>query len=533
MATVAPTFVLAGLFLRKKWFDLKNYWRLATVFNRCAGVFVTFLAAGLSGCGGTSVTLNPVQIENARLGDSSWMISSPAKNHEIEGYASSVSVNRGQSIRFFISTIDPSYRLDVYRLGWYHGVGGRRVMPTLTLSGFRQPSPIPNPTTGLIECDWQAGYTLSIPSSPDPSIWPSGIYLAKLTGNQSNKQSYIVFVVRDDNRASSDLLFENAITTYQAYNDWGGMSLYTHPRAYKVSFNRPYSQHMGASNLFRWEYYMVRFLEQAGYDVTYTTDVDVHLRGDLLLSHKAILIVGHDEYWSWQMRDNFEAARDAGVNLGFFASNNAYWQIRFEASAMTGDANRTMVCYKQADRDPYASDGDPSHQHLVTVRFRDPLVNRPENQLVGVMYTSQTVGTNDIVITDPVSSLFANTGLSSGDRLHGLLGYEADRVYPGGPDNLEIIAQSPFVYNGEANYSNMTLYVARSGAVVVATGTMQWGWGLDSFSFNPHNLNFSNQAVRLLTTNILQRFLASQHLQNCSQGVASEEVLHRDPEDCR
>ena len=82
--------------------------------------------------------------------------------------------------------------------------------------------------------------------------------------------------------------------------------------------------------------------------------------GTLLLRHKAILIVGHNEYWSWQMRGNIIAARDSGINLAVWSANILYWQVRFEASATTGAANRTMVCYKGF--------ADPVQGQLTTVR---------------------------------------------------------------------------------------------------------------------------------------------------------------------
>ena len=129
----------------------------------------------------------------------------------------------------------------------------------------------------------------------------------KLTGSSSRAESYIHFVVRDDDRRSA-LLFQTSVTTYQAYNEWGGMSLYSKPTAYEVSFNRPYQRGHGSGDFLFWEYSLLRFLERNGYDVTYTTDVDTHTRGHLIVRNKAFLSVGHDEYWSWEMRDALETA---------------------------------------------------------------------------------------------------------------------------------------------------------------------------------------------------------------------------------
>src|SRR5205807_1234894 len=128
-----------------------------------------------------------------------------------------------------------------------------------------------------VECRWTNPYVLAIPSTPgDPTDWASGVYLAKLTTGVSGKQSYIIFAVRDDARPSS-YLFQSSVTTFQAYNSWGGKSLYdfssTGGRAFKVSFNRPYDDGAGTGNFVNgvsgWEHNMLRFLEREGYDVAY------------------------------------------------------------------------------------------------------------------------------------------------------------------------------------------------------------------------------------------------------------------------
>ena len=299
-----------------------------------------------------------------------------------------------------------------------------------------QTIPTPDPLTGLVECNWINPCTITTSSPTDPTEWPSATLLVKLTGS-SGKQSYIVFAIRDDSRASA-ILFLCATNTYQAYNNWGGKSLYEFnsigPRASKVSYNRPYAinpygtQLDGAGDfLRRWEYNMVRFLEHEGYDVAYTTDVDADMSAQSLLPHNGLLIVGHNEYWSWGMRQNIIAARDAGVGLGFFSANNCFWQIRYEQSSVTGDANRTIACYKDAATDPYALDTDLSNDHLVTVNWRAAPVNLPEGAFIGIQYGAEPGDGGDIVIENAASWVCSNTGLQNGDHLPGLLGYEDPR----------------------------------------------------------------------------------------------------------
>src|SRR5205807_633196 len=144
--------------------------------------------------------------------------------------------------------------------------------------------------SGLVECNWTSSYHLTIPTD-----WVSGVYLAKLSLSSPAAESYIVFVVRDDSR-NSDVLVQASFATYQAYNEWGGSSLYTRSgdakTGYKVSFNRPFWRNFGAGDFVSLngnpgcEILLVRWLERQGYDVTYATDIDTHENPSLLLSHK-------------------------------------------------------------------------------------------------------------------------------------------------------------------------------------------------------------------------------------------------------
>ena len=479
---------------------------------------------------------SPVSRENARPGDADWILTDPA-DHEVEGYASATSIQRGDQLHFYIHSIDPSVTVAVYRMGWYAGVGARLVHGTITLPGTRQPMPTPDPVTGLIECSWQISYTLRT-KTEDPREWLSGVYLAKLTGTSSRKQSYIIFVVREDDRPS-DLLFQSSVTTFQAYNNWGGASTYpSNSRderwARKVSFNRPYaaSQHplggsgTGAGEFLTatsihptrslstagWEYNMVRWLERNGYDVTYSTDIDTHSHAEFWKGRKAWLSVGHDEYWTHEMRRHVEAARDQGLGLGFFSANTCYWQIRLEPSSVTGEPNRTMVAYKEValTEDPYALDGDPSNDHLVTVQWRDPPVHRPEHELLGVMYDTVPVD-GDLLITQLSHPIFDGVALPSDHRLPGLLGYEIDRAFPDGPSGLTILAHSPYPRNEQVVYGDMTLYEAASGARVFATGTIQWSWGLDDYNAPSLRTTRSSSAAQAITRNVLELLGSTPH----------------------
>lgn len=482
---------------------------------------------------------NPIAAENRLSGTSNWRLENPATHREIEGYASATSVNRGEDILLFASTKSPTYTLSVFRMGWYQGLGARRVFGPRPVAGTLQVTPSPDRTTGLVEADWIDPYTLSIPID-----WVSGVYLAKLTNTTDNKQSYIIFVVRDDQR-NSDLVFQLPITTYQAYNFWGGKSLYSWGSgnelpwgstagepAVMVSFNRPFAVSTNSSAAYGagagefltnlqpvaqgyrissagWDYNMLRWLEREGFDVSYITSLDTHSYPDLLKSPKAFLSVGHDEYWSWEMRQNVEAARDYGTNLAFFSANSVYWQVRFEDSFVREQPDRTMIAYKKKSaNDPYSNDADPSNDHLVTTRWRDSPVSLSEHQLIGVRYLIDLVD-SDIVVSNASHWVFQNTGLENGSRLIGLLGYEVDGVVENQPPGIQILATSPAMRGTDTKemvLSNMTIYRSPSNALVFATGSMQWSWGLDDFNVQTLRTSRLNCSSQQITRNVLVAF---------------------------
>jgi Domain of unknown function (DUF4347)/Domain of unknown function (DUF4082) len=459
---------------------------------------------------GTAITAqNVIVLENQKLGTSSWQIGDGdlATNNEIAGFGDASSVNKGQSLNLKVSLAQAGqYGVDVYRLGYYNGTGGRLIASATGLAGVTQAAATIDPTTRLVECKWNNSYTIQTQTS-----WTSGLYLAKLTDSTTGKQSYVEFTVRDDGRPA-ELGFQEASSTVAAYNNYGGYSTYdfnsvNNQAAYKVSFDRPIAY--DTNGILAWEYQTARWMESQGYDLSYYSNLDVHTNPLQLYSQNAFLSVGHDEYWSLDMRNNVETARDNGTNLAFFSANSAYWRVRFEPSS-TNKANRTLAIYK----DNWAL--DPVAQldnSKATTRFRSEQVNRPENALLGVMYTGSIDGTDagfNFVVSNAADPYYANTGLANGDAIPGLVGYEWDAIVNNGltPPGLVTLSQSPVVPvdiapglppDANTNVSNAVRYTAASGAKVFSTGSIQWVWGLDSDLAPPRR----SPLIQKITTNVL------------------------------
>jgi hypothetical protein len=452
---------------------------------RGLGVGLTCILIGCVGVTPRSPSVqsfnNATQAENAKPGSADWTIAPPdvALNHEIEGFASATSANRGETIKLFVNTADPTYSAQIFRLGWYGGAGARQVA-SVTLSGTVQPICPMDPATLLVDCAWGNPYVLNVPDAASDlgNNWTSGIFLVKLTGSVSKKSSYIPFVVRDDAR-KSQIRFQSAINTWQAYNSWGLYSLYTSPRAFKVSFNRPLLRGAGGGDMISeaWELSALRFLEREGYDVTYATDLDTQENASELLLHKVLLFGGHDEYWSTAMRTHLQAAIDAGEHAIFLNANNIYWQVRYEPDH-AGNPNRVMVCYKST-ADPMITT-DPS---LTTVRFRDPPVNWPEEPMLGVMFNTAGVNiNNELVVGDPSHWIFSGTGAHAGQQLGNYLGEEVDGQTGLAPAGTAILMNSPFIGTGGVSANSlMTIFQAPSGAFVFSSGTSNFALGLDNF----------------------------------------------------
>ncbi len=444
---------------------------------------------------GPTLPISPAIVaENAKTGHA-WWVTTPQQAGDIEGYANQVSAVLGDTVTLFVSTKAATYHVEAYRMGYYQGIGARLVWSSPELPGNRQSAPTLIEPTNTIECTWQPSLTIPIDEE-----WVPGAYLLKLVGSTSEQQ-FVPLCVRDD-ASRAAIVIQHSVTTWQAYNRWGGYSLYygnrggalsfTHypaggtfeDRARIVSFDRPYDHDWasGAADFVGNEFPVLYQVEQLGLDVTYWTDIDLHAHPELLSGHRALVSLGHDEYWSQPMRDAATLALHAGVNLAFLGANVCYRQIRLQPSAV--GPNRVQVCYKSAAEDPMTR----VNPGLVTVNWPQAPVSRPESQLIGSTY--QDVGAQaDTVITDPSSWLLAGTGLTLNQRLPGAIVGEFDRYVPGGggPDNLDVVAHS-VVANRAGNYSDMTWYTVPGGGGVFASGNASWVGAMSDSTLVPPNV---------------------------------------------
>jgi hypothetical protein len=493
--------------------------RLAGLFAAAVLLLLAQPAAGLAACG------NPVACENEKPGSapSAWQVSGQGDT-SIVGYTTSMSVDRGQTVRFKIKTPASNYHIDIYRLGYYQGNGARlqasNIRPTASLPQT-QPACITTASTGLIDCgNWALSASWTVPAA---SV--SGVYVARLIRDDTGGATLVPFVVRDD-AGASDVLLKTSDATWQAYNSYGGNSLYactspcppgnpyTYKGAFSVSYNRPFDgtipQDAGRSYLFYAEYQLIRFVERNGYDVSYTSQADVDANAPLLRNHRLLISSAHDEYWSKRERDNVTAARDAGVNLAFLSGNEVFWKTRWESSSADGSSTpyRTLTTYKDTHFDA-ATDPVEWTGTWIDPRYAAPGDGGlPPNELTGQNFIVNS-GTAEIKVPAQYKDLrmWRNTavaGLGAGQTrtlAPGTLGYEWDvdvdnGFRPAGQFQLSSTTNTnaeSFTDYGSGTKSpttqthNLTMYRAPSGARVFGAGTVQWAWGLDVTNAWNHN----------------------------------------------
>ena len=391
----------------------------------------------------------------------------------VVGYFDQQSVNQGESVGLHVSSSVGNYDLDIYRMGWYGGTGATLVASFPNQSASSQPVPAPD-VNGTVALSWP------VTKSLDTTPFVTGYYMAVMKpAGQASPQSYAPLVVRND-ASTSAIVVQIPFNTYQAYNSFGGKSIYEYNstdgvRAFKVSFDRPYDYFDGAGVFFWGDYQLIRWIEREGYDVSYVASSDTDSRPDLMNNHKAFVSTFHDEYWSANMRTNLDSWIAAGKSVAFLSANNIYWQMRYENSS-TGAAQRVLVCYKSWWDDPDSN----SNPALSTITWRDPAIGRPEYQTLGAYYdTFYPYGTTrPWIVSNANHWIYNGTGLSNGASIANLVGYEWDLVPTGfAPAGLTVLSNSPMTGVGDSGTGlrqQATIWEKPNGAIVFNASTTYW-----------------------------------------------------------
>lgn len=459
--------------------------------------------------------------ENERPGTTDWQLTYTRVDKGgyrcpwVEGFATRQSLRAGDTLEVCVSTDPPApFTLEVYRMGYYGGTGGRLMTRVGPVDGTTQAVP-PVGDERIRECAWTPSVRLTIPQD-----WPSGVYLGKLSAPANRCESYVVFIVRDDRPC--DLLFQVSDNTWNAYNRWpDNYSLYVNGRAdgrslmpgVKTSFDRPFGKYVqiydnplsqGSGEFLLWEFPLAYWLEQHGYDVSYISNVDTHADPKGLLRGRAFLSVGHDEYWSLEMFENVKGAIDKGLNVAFLSGNTCCFVAPMTPSG-GGVPARTIT---RAGR--YGGVMEVEKPYMGPF----PVDGPNEATLIGARTISPFNGSGDWAVAKPEHWLFEGTGMKAGDRIPGLVGWEFHGD-PAAIPGLEVVAKGPTKNTaGVPAEFTATIYPGPKGNLVFNASTIFWSQGLSSppghmppYSHygRPHG---PDARVQKITENLLRKFLA-------------------------
>lgn len=394
---------------------------------------------------------------------------------DIEGYLSAFSVKQGDSIGIHVSIEDEEdFDVRVYKIG----------VPTQWLASYKN-----NSGTEYLQPNdaWEHGAQWPVALEiPIPDDWSSGLYRIMLSSDVGTRFTY--FVVREDDPGSeSGILVLDSSTTWIAYNDWGGRSLYTSPRATSLSLSRP-----GQNRALKHERLFARWADHMGIPIEYASLLDLQNDPELLNPYSTVVIVGHSEYWSMEMRERFDAFTQAGGNAIILSGNTMWWQIRIE--------DDKLVCYKDGRDDPLFGVDDSQ----VTTYWHMNPVYGSEASSIGVSfanggfvnrynYLPASEGYGGYTVANWGSDVYAGTGLKVGDQFgtnSTIVGYEVDGVAldPNGlpegdeedPGYFTVLATSPAETDSWVGQATMGIFRAGdgTGGYILNAATVDWTDGL-------------------------------------------------------
>jgi hypothetical protein len=430
-----------------------------------------------------------VVAENNRPGTTAWKIPAGTPSG-IAGFASTTYAAEGDQVKLYVSTQAPRFHVEAYRMGYYQGDGGRLVWRSSEMPGHVQPTCPITSGVNMVACDnWTP--TLTVHITP---AFVQGDYLLKLVGS-GGQESYVPITIWDPT-SKATYLVKNDVFTWQAWNPYGGYDFYAgegacpsdvYPlcsRARIVSYDRPYAYGQGAGDFMGSELPFIRFIEEHGLDVTYVTDVTVEQHPSIVLHHKTLLSLGHDECWSLTERQAAVAAEQAGVNMVFFGASAVLRHVRTQSSPLGPD--RELVDYRDASEDPLNGKGNPLE--VTGNIWASPPADWSEVGFVGENYVGFVEPGEPavpFVVADASAWIFQGTGLVDGSKVPGVIATDLDEFdaydYP---TNLEILGHSPVPLReavsdqGDSQGfldSDMTYWTdPKSHAGIFDSGTTNW-----------------------------------------------------------
>jgi len=479
--------------------------------------------AATAGCGPqTERKRDLIRSENEKLGTTDWILTNvrvePKTRYRspwIEGYCSHNSIRAGEILSVMVSTNPASsFKLEVYRMGYYGGTGARHMGSFGPFAGKVQPEPEIG-VERVRECQWEPAVRIVIPSD-----WISGVYIGKLTEEREKLQSYVIFIVKDDR--ACDALFQVSDTTWAAYNRWpsqfslyddGKKEWYWGPNV-RVSFDRPYGKYcqidnwplsVGSGEFLLWEFPLAYWLEKEGIDVSYISNVDTHLDPRSFLRARSWLSTGHDEYWSRDMFNGMKANVAAGLNLAFLSADSCLGLIEFH-----GERARSF------SRIGVFGDPDEADMKSFPEMSRFTRWKIDEGELLGNRTIQPVIGLADWVCANDKHWLFHGTNMKDGDRIPGLVGWEWQGD-PASIPGLEVVARQKLVWNKKEAEYTATIYPGPKGNHVFSCATIWWADGLSeppgykrstTYGGKPVTLKGPDSRVQQITRNLLERFRA-------------------------
>jgi hypothetical protein len=453
--------------------------------------------------------------------------SGPFPSRRIWGYVDKHSVLRGGRFNLMLSTGPGVERLRG-RITFYRAVD-EETAPVWTSPLIKVTRQSVSITAAAIGANWPV-----VLADIDTSSWPPGYYSADFVTESETREPRIAQIIVRDPRAAAAVLLRLSTNTYQAYNPWGGHSLYPRPdepqsQGAIVSFDRP-----TPPAFFEYELYLLRWLgalgRRAGFAVDCASNFDVHRDPELIQHYKVVISGAHDEYWSKEEFDAFEhRIFRRGGNTIFMGANAAYWQVRYAdldapQGAVSAGEGRQLVSYKSLGDPILRRETSVDPMLLVTARFRDA-ARRPETMLMGVAYQNWFQPQQDggpryaYRVVDVDAPFFEGTGYRPGDVAAEVVGYEWDNRDPAGdgqrlwdaqrsriaplpPERIQVLFAGDAVgENGQPGRAEAVYFTSQAGAKVFSAGSIRWSWGLGK-------TGFERDAFKRFNDNLLTGFLA-------------------------